>query len=96
MRGGIPLKKYPQETRTMVLDFYAKLAPDETILAPPTVSVDDPSLTLGVAAVLEATVQLKVSGGILGRNYTVLAQVGTTNGNVIEESRVVEVSNDAN
>jgi hypothetical protein len=91
-----PIRKYATEIRTLSVSFADKLMAGESLLPGVTVSVDDAGLTAAVLGITASAVTVRITGGTLGQTYVVSTRAGTSDGNLLEVSRDIEVSDDAN
>lgn len=93
---SLPVRlKYPDEQRILTFNFTSKLADGDSVASISAVTASA-GLTVSGPVLSGNLLNVRVSGGALGNDYTVIAKVLTTNGDTLEERATIEVRADAN
>lgn len=90
-----PYRKYPDEQRTLAFNFATKLATSDSVASISGVTASA-GVTLGTPSLSGSVVSVRVSGGTVPSDYTIVCKVNTAGGDLLELRALLEVRSDAN
>lgn len=90
-------QKFAGERRIVTFDFSTKLPVGDTLSGTATVTASA-GLTVGAASsdLVNGLVNVPVSGGTVGNDYTVTCQHNTAGGEILIMAMIIEVRDDVN
>ncbi len=88
----MPLKKWPEEIRTITFDFSDKLDANE-MLIPIATATADPGFTVMAVTLVVAAAQVlvRIAAGVSGQDYVLAVKCPTSAGERLEKAITVEV-----